>query len=61
MSDDKIKQSKKQYETKRFVKRVSFNLESESDILEFSNKLDFSNWVKEKLRHEMEMEKFKKD
>lgn len=58
---DKKPTPQQKYETKRFVKRVSFNLENERDILEFSKKLDFSNWVKKKLRHEMELEKFRKD
>lgn len=59
MDKDKISQSKKKYESKRFVKRVSFNLENEQDILDYSNNFDFSKWVKEKLKHELELEKLK--
>ncbi|ENY4726639.1 TPA: hypothetical protein ACUV5L_001955, partial [Neisseria gonorrhoeae] len=54
------KQSKKSYESKRVLKHVSFNTEKEANLLEFSNNLDFSKWVKEKLKHELELEKLKK-
>ncbi|HGL9191356.1 TPA: hypothetical protein ACKLWM_001011 [Neisseria gonorrhoeae] len=54
------KQSKKSYESKRVLKHVSFNTEKEVNLLEFSNNLDFSKWVKEKLKHELELEKLKK-
>ncbi|AKP11132.1 hypothetical protein [Neisseria gonorrhoeae] len=54
------KQSKKSYESKRVLKHVSFNTEKETNLLEFSNNLDFSKWVKEKLKHELELEKLKK-
>ncbi|HFC3704370.1 TPA: hypothetical protein ACFI5W_002093, partial [Neisseria gonorrhoeae] len=54
------KQSKKSYESKRVLKHVSFNTEKEAKLLEFSNNLDFSKWVKEKLKHELELEKLKK-
>ncbi len=53
-------QSKKNYESKRVLKHVSFNTEKEADLLEVANKLDFSKWVKEKLKHELELEKLKK-
>jgi hypothetical protein len=39
------------YEQKRTVKRVSFNVASEPDLLELANTLpDFSGWVKAQLR-----------
>ncbi|HGT1990501.1 TPA: hypothetical protein ACMWU3_000663 [Neisseria gonorrhoeae] len=50
----------KSYESKRVLKHVSFNTEKEANLLEFSNNLDFSKWVKEKLKHELELEKLKK-
>lgn len=53
-------QSKKNYESKRVLKHVSFNTEKEAYLLEVANKLDFSKWVKEKLKHELELEKLKK-
>ncbi|ARB04809.1 hypothetical protein [Neisseria lactamica] len=45
----------RKYENKRVVKKVSFNLENEGDLLEIANNLDFSQWVKQAMR-----EKFKK-
>ena len=45
----------RKYENKRVVKKVSFNLENEVDLLEIANNLDFSQWVKQAMR-----EKFKK-
>lgn len=52
--------AKMQYEKKRTLKQVSFNLESYEDFkaLETANDLDFSVWVKEKLR---EMKKHKNE
>ena len=47
-------QSKKNYESKRVLKHVSFNTEKEADLLGVANKLDFSKWVKEKIREEMQ-------
>ena len=45
--------SKKTYEQKRETKRVSFNIEKEAKLLEFANSVDFSNWVKEKIKLEV--------
>lgn len=44
---------KKTYEQKRDTKRVSFNKEKESELLEFANSVDFSNWVKDKIKREI--------
>lgn len=44
---------KKTYEQKRDTKRVSFNKEKEAALLEFANSVDFSNWVKEKIKAEL--------
>lgn len=44
---------KKTYEQKRDTKRVSFNIEKESELLEFANSVDFSNWVKDKIKLEI--------
>lgn len=51
---------KTKYESKRILKHVSFNTEKEAELLELANNLDFSKWVKEKLKHELELEKLKK-
>ena len=54
MADDKkIEASKKEYEKKRVHRPISFNTETESDLLEHSRKLDFSQWVKNKLKEDM--------
>lgn len=45
--------SKANYEQKRDTKRVSFNIEKEAELLEFANSVDFSNWVKNKIREEI--------
>lgn len=56
-----IKPEKRQeYESRRITKKVSFNIQSESDLIQFSERVDFSKWVKEKIRHEIELEKIKK-
>lgn len=44
---------KKTYEQKRDTKRVSFNKEKESELLNFANSVDFSNWVKDKIKREI--------
>lgn len=45
--------AKKTYEQKRDTKRVSFNTEKEAELLEFANSVDFSNWVKDKIKAEL--------
>lgn len=53
MSNEKAQkqaQYQRKYETKRMIKRVSFNQETEADLLAIANKIDFSQWVKEKMR-----------
>ena len=52
MVDEKWAEYRKRYEAKRVIKKVSFNSETEKDLLEAANKLDFSQWVKEKLKDE---------
>ena len=51
MSEAK-KKANVRYESKRQVKKVSFNAETEKDLLEFANSIDFSSWVKQKIRDE---------
>ena len=44
---------RKKYEEKRDIKRVSFNTETEADLLAIANALpNFSTWVKKKLAGE---------
>lgn len=52
MSEALHKAQAKYDKTKRQVKKVSFNIETEKDLLEFANSVDFSNWVKQKIKEE---------
>lgn len=54
MVDEKLVEYRKRAAAKRTIKNVSFNNEAEKDLLEFANKIDFSQWVKEKIREEMQ-------
>jgi hypothetical protein len=49
MTDDR----KKKYEDKRVIKRVSFNTTTEKELLEFADSIDFSTWVKEKIKDQL--------
>ncbi|SSY81060.1 hypothetical protein [Alysiella crassa] len=56
-----IKPEKRQeYESRRMTKKVSFNIQTEFELIQFTERVDFSKWVKEKIRHELELEKIKK-
>lgn len=46
---DALQKAQERYENKRQVKRVSFNIETEKELLEFANSVDFSSWVKQKI------------
>ncbi|CBA05259.1 TPA: hypothetical protein ACFMWQ_000896 [Neisseria meningitidis] len=56
MVDEKLAEYRKRAEAKRTTKKVSFNLETEKDILDVANNIDFSQWVKEKLREKLKKE-----
>lgn len=46
---------KRKYEAKRLKKTVSFNIETEAELLAFANTIpDFSGWIKQKLKEEMQ-------
>ena len=49
MTDDR----KKKYEDKRVIKRVSFNTTTEKELLAFADSIDFSTWVKEKIKDQL--------
>lgn len=52
--EDNIAQSKIRYEKeKRAHRGVSFNRETEQDLLDFVDKVNFSQWVKGKIREEL--------
>ena len=46
---DALQKAQERYENKRQVKRVSFNIETEKELLQFANSVDFSRWVKQKI------------
>lgn len=50
---ESIKKANKKYEKKRVPKIVSFNVEKEKGLLDFANSVDFSTWVKEKIKEEL--------
>ncbi|MDK4527262.1 hypothetical protein QG034_10465 [Kingella kingae] len=52
MVDEKRVEYRKRYEAKRVIKKVSFNSETEKDLLDISQKIDFSQWVKDKMKKE---------
>lgn len=47
------KKASTEYEKKRTIKPVSFNQETELELLSFANSVDFSNWVKKKISEEI--------
>lgn len=56
--DEKAKRQaeyQRKYENKRVVKKVSFNLEKEKELLDFieTEADDFSNWIKSLIRAQM--------
>ena len=42
MVDEKLAENRKRYEKKRIFKNASFNTETEGDLLEYADSLDFS-------------------
>lgn len=54
MVDEKLAEYRRRAAAKRTIKNVSFNNEAEKDLLEFANRIDFSQWVKDKIRQELE-------
>lgn len=52
MSTPAQKKANTEYEKKRVIKPISFNTHTEKELLEFANSVDFSNWVKTKIKEE---------
>ena len=44
MVDEKLVENRKRYVKKWIFKNVSFNTETEGDLLEYADSLDFSQW-----------------
>lgn len=56
-----LDRAREKYEGKRKRKFASFNTETEADILEYADNMnDFSGWVKQQLREEVEKKKASK-
>lgn len=47
------KKARKKYEGKRILRNVSFNVETDQELINFVNNVDFSNWVKSKILEEL--------
>lgn len=58
---DALKKAQQKYSLKRVNKSVSFNSETEQDLIEFAEQLDFSNWVKAKIKGDIEADKFRRN
>ena len=57
MDKDKLAAKNKRYEKKRVQKHTSFNAETEQELLAFANSVDFSQWVKAKIREELQKQR----
>ena len=58
---DAQKKAEQKYSLKRVNKSVSFYMETEKELIEFAEQVEFSNWVKAKIKGEIETNKFKKN
>lgn len=54
MVDKKLAEYRKKAEANRMTKRVSFNRKTEKEMLAFANSVDFSQWVKDKIRETLQ-------
>ena len=53
MASTALDKARRKYVDKRQIKKVSFNTENEKEILEFANSVNFSEWVKQKIKESM--------
>lgn len=53
MASTALDKARQKYDDKRQIKKVSFNIETEKNLLDFANSIDFSNWVKQKIKEEL--------
>lgn len=53
MASTALDKARRKYDDKRQIKKVSFNIETEKNLLDFANSIDFSNWVKQKIKEEL--------
>lgn len=54
-----LQKARQKYDQKRITKSVSFNSETEQELLIFTENIDFSNWVKAKIKGDIESDKFR--
>ena len=45
-----LKKAQKKYEKKRVIKKVSFNQETEKELIQFAESVNFSVWVKNQIK-----------
>ena len=50
MASTALDKAREKYDEKRKIKKVSFNTETEKDILDFANSVNFSEWFKQKIK-----------
>lgn len=53
MINKKLIEYRKRAEMKRTIKNISFNNKTDKDLLTFAQSVDFSQWVKDKIRDEL--------
>lgn len=53
MASTALDKARQKYDEKRQIKKVSFNSETEKDLLEFATSINFSEWVKQKIKEEL--------
>lgn len=53
MASTALNKARQKYDDKRQIKKVSFNQEKEKELLEFAISVNFSEWVKRKIKEEL--------
>lgn len=53
MASIALDKARRKYDDKRQIKKVSFNPDTENELLEFANSVNFSEWVKQKIKEEL--------
>lgn len=53
MASTALDKARQKYDDKRQIKKVSFNPEKEKELLEFASSVNFSEWVKQKIKEEL--------
>ena len=53
MASTALDKARQKYDEKRQIKKVSFNPDTEKNLLDFANSVNFSEWVKQKIKEEL--------